>query len=71
LLVETAGFQQCVIKTSSTPKILLNSLDYRRGARGQVSKSRRPLRMLARIYMTAAAITGRGDEIFAIFRKPA
>ena len=70
LLVETAGFQRRVIKTSSTPKILLNSLDYRRGARGQVSKSRRPLRMLARMYMTAAAITGRGDEIFAIFRKP-
>lgn len=71
LLVENAGFERCVIKTSSTPKTLLNSLDYRRGAHGQVSRSRRPLRMLARIYMAAAAITGRGDEIFAVFRKPA
>lgn len=71
MLAENVGFDRCVIKTSSTPKVLLNSLDYRRGARSQISRSSRPLRMLARIYMAAAAITGRGDEIFAIFRKPA
>jgi 2-polyprenyl-3-methyl-5-hydroxy-6-metoxy-1,4-benzoquinol methylase len=71
LLAENAGFERCVIRTSSTPKVLLNSLDYRRGARSRNSRSRTSLRMLARIYMAAAAITGRGDEIFATFRKPA
>ena len=70
LLVERAGFERSVIRTSSTPKVVLNSLRYRRGGQGKAAKSRTPLRMLARIYMMAAAITGRGDEVFAIFRKP-
>ena len=69
VLAEKAGFERSVIRTSSSPKVLLNSLDYRRGTPSPNSRSRKPLRMLARIYMAAAAITGRGDEIFAIFRK--
>lgn len=68
-LAERTGFEQVVLRTSSTPKILLNSWDYKFGVRGRPSKKRRLRRLLARPYVAASVLLGRGDEIFAIFRK--
>lgn len=69
-LAGRAGFEPAVVRTSSTPKIVLNSWDYKFGVRGRPSKKRKLRRILARPYVAASTLLGRGDEIFAIFRKP-
>lgn len=70
LLAERVGFREELSRTFSTPKVLLNSWDYRVQAEGQVSKKRKLRRALARFYVLASAVSGRGDEVFAVFRKP-
>ena len=70
LLAKKAGFNQFKSETFSSPKIVLNSWDYYAQNRGTPSKKRKLRRMLARVYVAAAAITNRGDEIFSIFIKP-
>ena len=69
MLAENHGLHTKIIRTSSTPKIVLNSWDYLIENRGKPSKSKKALRLLARLYVIMAAITRRGDEIFAIFEK--
>ena len=70
-LAEGAGFRSEVVRTFSTPKIVLNSWDYRQGNPGESSKKNKAMRAVARLYVMASALSGRGDEVFAIFRKPA
>lgn len=70
LLAERQGFREEVSRTFSTPKIVLNSWDYRRGNPSETSKRKKLRRMAARLYVAAAAVTGRGDEIFVVFHKP-
>ncbi len=70
LLAEELGFQPLKNKTFSSPKIILNSWDYLTNHTGKPSKKRKLRRMLARIYVAGAALLGRGDEIFSIFKKP-
>ena len=69
-LAKKHGFKGKTIRTFSTPKIILNSWDYLRKTKGKPSKKRKSRRLLAKIYVAAAAISGRGDEIFSIFQKP-
>ncbi len=54
---------------SSSPKILLNSLDYIIQNRGRPSKHIRVRRLLARIYVWLAQRSGKGDVIHAVFAK--
>ena len=70
LMAESIGFNHLKTETFSSPKIILNSWDYLTGNRDRPSKKRKLRRMLARPYVAAAAITGRGDEIFSIYQKP-
>lgn len=70
LLAENQGFQQEVSRTFSSPKIVLNSWDYWRGNQRESSKRRKLRRIVARLYVIAAVLSGRGDEVFVIFRKP-
>jgi 2-polyprenyl-3-methyl-5-hydroxy-6-metoxy-1,4-benzoquinol methylase len=70
MLVECYGLRLRILNTSSTPKIILNSWDYLTGNRDKPSKSKKVLRLLARLYVMMGAITRRGDEVFAIFEKP-
>ena len=53
----------------TSPKYILNSIDYRLGVREKPSKKRRLPRLAAKIYVLLATLTGRGDEIFVIYRK--
>jgi len=53
----------------TTPKIILNSFDYRIGNRGRPSRKRKLRRLLAKPYVWLATLTDRGDEIFAIYTK--
>jgi SAM-dependent methyltransferase len=55
--------------TPVKPKLLLRSLDYRLGNRGKPSEKRKLRKWLVRLYVPAAKLTGRGDELFALFRK--
>ena len=71
LLAERQGFRADITRTFSTPKIVLNSWDYRFGNPSESSKRKKLRRMLARLYVMAAGVTRRGDEVFSIFRKPA
>ena len=69
-LAENTGFIQTVSETFTTPKIVLNSWDYRQQNPPESSKRKKLPRLIARLYVMAAAASGRGDELFAIFRKP-
>jgi len=69
MLAERHGLRRIKVKTSTTPKIILNSLDYLTGRRDNPSRKSRILRLLARPYVMSAAISGRGDEVFAIYEK--
>ena len=69
-LAQRVGLRPAALKTSATPKILLNSWDYLIGKRKQPSRSNKFLRLLVQPYVVMATLLHRGDEIFAIYRKP-
>ena len=69
MLAERHGLRRIKVKTATTPKIILNSLDYLTGRRDNPSRKSRIRRLLARPYVMTATITGRGDELFAIYEK--
>jgi len=69
-LAETAGLQIEHITTLPRGKLLLYSLDYIVGKKGRSLKKFKPARWLASLYYPLARISGRGDEIYALFTKP-
>jgi len=70
MLTERHGLRLITERLFTSPKIILNSWDYLAGSRGRPSRKQKIPRLLARLYMMLAAISGRGDEVFAIFEKP-
>lgn len=66
-----AGFGLAPIahKTFTTPKIFLNSLDYRLHRTGKPSRKSRWRRLAARSYVLAARFAGRGDELYLVYQK--
>ena len=54
----------------SSPKALLNSLDYAMGDRARPSRKSRWRRLLARIYVSLAQQGGRGDTFRLVLTKP-
>ncbi|MGD8512925.1 MAG: class I SAM-dependent methyltransferase, partial [Deltaproteobacteria bacterium] len=69
MLTERHGLRLITEKLFTSPKIILNSWDYLTGNRGRPSRKRKFLRLLARPYMMLATVSGRGDEIFAIYER--
>ena len=69
MLAVRHGLRRIKLKTPTTPKIILNSLDYLTGRRDNPSRKSRIRRLLARPYVMLATITCRGDELFAIYEK--
>ncbi|MGB5439387.1 MAG: class I SAM-dependent methyltransferase [Gammaproteobacteria bacterium] len=64
------GLKKTSLLTFSSPKAVLNSIDYARDGRNGVSKRSSWRRLLARIfYVWPSRISARGDEIFAIYEK--
>ncbi len=70
LLTSQEGFQSISMRTSSSPKIFLNSWDYLTKNSGKPSKRRKIRRFFARAYVLAAALCHAGDEIISVFKKP-
>lgn len=68
-LAEGAGFSTVFTRTFTSPKIILNSWDYQRGNLGKPSRKKKLWRVLARLYVVLASVTGRGDELFAVYEK--
>ncbi|MGH8670547.1 MAG: class I SAM-dependent methyltransferase [Burkholderiales bacterium] len=68
-LASRFGLECIRSKTCTSPKIILNSIDYALGSNHLVSKKIRWRRMLARLYVVLATLTGRGDELYAVYRK--
>jgi 2-polyprenyl-3-methyl-5-hydroxy-6-metoxy-1,4-benzoquinol methylase len=69
-LAETSGLQVEHITALPRGKLLLYSLDYIVGKKGRSLKKFKPARWLAGLYYPLARISGRGDEIYALFIKP-
>lgn len=69
LLAQTHGLHTQQIKTRSSPKIILNSIDYVSANKSVPSKKLKWKRLIARVYVWAAKHKNQGDEIFAVFTK--
>ncbi|HSI25055.1 MAG TPA: hypothetical protein VK952_05490, partial [Methylotenera sp.] len=65
----SCGLKLQQFKTSSTPKIILNSLDYVAENPKTPSKRVKWKRVLARLYVWLAQYKQQGDEIFTVFTK--
>ena len=70
MLAARHGLKRVTLKLNTTPKIILNSVDYRIANRGRPSRRIRWRRLLAKIYVFMANLSRRGDEIYAIYEKP-
>ncbi len=69
VLANNCGLKMQLFKTDSTPKIILNSLDYVTENTQTPSKRVKWKRVLARLYVWLAKYKQQGDEIFAVFTK--
>jgi len=70
MLAARHGLQPVKTGADTHPKLVLNSLDYIFGNRGKHFRKRKLLRLLAKLYVPLAKVTGRKDELFMIYRKP-
>lgn len=68
-LGRAVGLNPIKMMTSSTPKIILNSVDYVLNNKGKPSKKVRWKRLLARVYVLLSSYKNQGDEIHVVFRK--
>lgn len=57
------------METNSTPKIILNSVDYVLNNKGKPSKKVWWKRQIAKLYVVLAKHKNQGDEIHAVFKK--
>ena len=70
LLARRHGLMKGRVKMQTSPKFVLNSIDYVAGRQKETSKKSSLRRLLARIlYVWPANLTGFGDEIVAMFYK--
>jgi len=70
LLAARHGLHRGRVKMKTSPKFVLNSLDYVLGKDRETSKKSSLRRLLARfLYVWPARLTGLGDEIVAIYEK--
>ena len=69
MLARRHGLRLVKAKMFTSPKIILNSWDYRIGNRDRPSKRRKIRRLLARLYVVLATLYGRGDIVFEVYEK--
>jgi SAM-dependent methyltransferase len=68
-LASAHGLTLTALNKPVKAKLVLKSLDYKTGNKGKPSKKRKIRKWLANLYVPAAKLTGRGDELFALFSK--
>jgi 2-polyprenyl-3-methyl-5-hydroxy-6-metoxy-1,4-benzoquinol methylase len=69
MLASKYGLRLDSLQKPVKTKLLLKSLDYKLNNRGTASKKRKIRKYLSRLYIPAAKLSGRGDELFAFFTK--
>jgi 2-polyprenyl-3-methyl-5-hydroxy-6-metoxy-1,4-benzoquinol methylase len=69
ILASKYGLRLDSLSKPVKPKLILRSLDYKLSKRGVPSKKRKIWKFLSKLYTPAAKLSGRGDELFALFRK--
>lgn len=70
MLAAKHGLVPVDVRTNVRAKLVLNSLDYKIGNTGKPSRKRKLRRLISKLYIPIAKLLNRGDEIFAIYRKP-
>ena len=70
MLAQKHGLVPVDVHINVRPKLILNSLDYKYNNKGKPSRKRKLRRFLSKLYIPLAKLTNRGDEIFAVYRKP-
>ncbi len=70
ILAKQQNLQLIELRKPVKPKLVLKSLDYKLGNTGVPSKKRKLRKWLAKLYVPAAKLSGQGDELFALYRKP-
>jgi len=68
-LAARCGLAPIAHKLFTTPKIFLNSLDYRLRRTGKPSRKSHWRRLAAKSYVLAARLAGRGDELYLVYEK--
>jgi len=69
MLAKCHGLRLINGKTITSPKNILNSWNRLKKNQDNPSKKQKIRRLIARLYVVLAALTRRGDEIFAIYEK--
>lgn len=69
VLADICGLEISQLNTRSSPKIILNSVDYVLSNNAKPSKKVKWMRLIAKAYVAFAQYKKRGDEIFAVFTK--
>jgi 2-polyprenyl-3-methyl-5-hydroxy-6-metoxy-1,4-benzoquinol methylase len=69
VLADLCGLKISQLQTRSSPKIILNSLDYVLSNKAKPSKKIKWMRLIAKAYVAFAHFKKRGDEIFVVFTK--
>lgn len=69
MLASSSGLKIIHFNTRTSPKIILNSLDYVLRNNTKPSKKVKWMRLIAKAYVAIAQYKKRGDEIFAVFSK--
>ena len=69
LLANEYGLRLDSLRKPVKPKLVLKSLDYKLDNRGVPSKKRKIRKYLSSLYIPAVKLSGRGDELFALFTK--
>ena len=69
MLASRNGLKRIDVKQKTTPKYILNSIDYKTGNVSKPSRKRKFLRLLARLYVLVATLSGRGDRIHVTYQK--
>jgi 2-polyprenyl-3-methyl-5-hydroxy-6-metoxy-1,4-benzoquinol methylase len=69
VLANASSLKVQQLRTRTTPKIILNSIDYVVANNSKPSKKVKWMRFIARLYVLFAQYKKRGDEIFAVFTK--
>ena len=68
-MANTSNLSMVRMATNSTPKIVLNSIDYVVENKGKASKRVWWKRLLAKSYVLLSKYKKQGDEIHIVFRK--
>jgi len=70
MLAARHGLEPVIVRTNVRTNWVLNSFDYKTGNTGRPYRKSKLYRLLVKVYVPFAGLSGRGEEVFAVYRKP-